>query len=72
MRVSSGAEEVDVALGAFGGALAEELYDFALSILARDVEVAGQAIFSRNGGEQVVDRVDADLAPAWFRDRIPI
>ena len=62
VRVGSGAEEAHVALGAFSGARAEEVDDFALGILARDVEIAGEAVFGRNGGEQVVDGVGADLA----------
>ena len=37
VRVGAGAEEGDVALGVFGGALAEEVDDLAFGILARDV-----------------------------------
>ena len=69
VRVGAGAEEAGVALGAFGGALAEEVDDLALGVLARDVEVAGEPVFGRNGGEQVVDGVGADLGAAWCRGR---
>ncbi len=61
VRVGAGAEERHVALGIFGGALAEELDDLAFRVLAWDVEVACQTIFGRNSGEQVVNRIGSDL-----------
>ena len=62
VRVRAGAEERGVALRAVGGALAEELHDFALRVGARNLEIALQAILGGNGGEQIVDGLGADLA----------
>ncbi len=61
MRVGAGAEEGDIALGVLGGALAKELHDLAFGVLARDIEVAGEPVLGRNGGEEIVDGIGSDL-----------
>ena len=58
--VGAGAEEAGVAVAVFAGALAEPVDDFRLRHLARDFEVAVQAVFGRNGRKQIIDRTRAN------------
>ena len=57
--VDAGAEEAGVAVGVLVGVGAETVDDFGFAVLARDVEVAGDAELGGDGGEEVVDGADA-------------
>ena len=60
VRIGAGAEETGVAVAVFAGALAKPVYDFGFRHLARNFQVAIEAVFRRDGSEQIVDRARAD------------
>ncbi len=56
VAIDAGAEEGGVAGGVVGGEGLEGVDDFALGVLARDVEIALELVLGGDGGEEVVDR----------------
>jgi hypothetical protein len=61
VAISACAEEAGVAGGFWRGGGAEVVDDLALGLLARDVEVAVEAVLGGDDGEEVVDGSSADF-----------
>ncbi len=61
VAIDAGAEEAGVAGGVGFGEGAEAVDDLGLGVLARDGEVARELVLGGDGGEEVVDGVDAGL-----------
>ncbi len=61
VAVGAGAEKAGVAGSAVGRSVAEVFDDFRLGHLAGYFQVAGQPIFLRNGGKEIVDGTRTDL-----------
>ena len=61
VAIGAGAQEAGVAGRVLLAGGVEVVDDFALALLARDVEVAGEAILGGNDGEQIVDGCRADF-----------
>ncbi len=61
MAIGARAQEAGVAGGVLVRGSAEVVDDFALGLLARDIEVAGQTVLGRNDGEEIVNGFRADF-----------
>jgi hypothetical protein len=62
VAISAGSQEAGVAIGVLRRSLLEEIDDLRFAHLARDIEIAREAVFTRDAGEEVVDGGCADLA----------
>ncbi len=62
MAIDARAEEAGVAVGVVRGGGLEMVDDFGFAHLARDIQIARQAVFLGNDGKEVVDGRGADLA----------
>ena len=60
VKVGAGAQKTGVSVAVLARALAEEVDDFRFRHLARNLEVAGQAVFGGNRRKQIVDRAQAN------------
>src|SRR5208282_351256 len=66
MKVRPRTQKAGVTVTVFTGALAEIVDDFRLGHLARDIEIAGQAVLGGNRSKQLVDGAQTDRLQHGF------